>query len=134
MWGFLNGTTNVADTKLDNQAISKIDYPLIEINFDGGSDWVVVKRDNLFQKEVFSIIDDETELQYNKEFMYVFTFPTGRGTTPNGIIYIYRDGSLVKEVPYTEISFEKQTLENLFRDISEKELCEVINGILPSPI
>ena len=94
---------------IENTEISKVDYPLIDISFDEKSEWLVIVRTDLFtQHEKYSVSQNSKNLNMNKERLKILTFPVGRGITPVGVVYVYQNGNLVKEVPFTEIFFENK--------------------------
>ncbi|MDR2207877.1 MAG: hypothetical protein LBE22_02745 [Azoarcus sp.] len=138
--GFNNGM--IKETKAEcpvcfegSDVFGKIDYPLIEIIFDTESEWLVIDRSGLFtEHEVFSISQSSQDLQFNKEDLRVLTFPEGRGTTPKGIIYVYKDGVLIKRVPYIESHFESDALKDAFQQVTKDEVEIMIKSKLPPPI
>ena len=138
--GFNSGINKATKTENNidfesNNVFGKIDYPLIEINFSPGNEWLVIDREALFtEKEIFRIIQNSQYLQLNSESLQVITFPVGRGTTPNGIIYVYKDGILIKEVPYIEAYFESDVLKNAFQQVTKEKVQEIIKSELPPAI
>ena len=137
--GFNDGTAKVTNAEkpidVDPILISRVTYPLIDIFFDDESDWLVIDRNHLFtENESFNVIQNSKELQFNKEWLRVLTFPVGRGTTPNGIIYVYKDSKLIREVPYIEVHFGSEELRNAFRQLARNSIERLINDYLPSPI
>ena len=127
-----------AKVNVENQTDSvfgKIDYPLIDIAFDSQSKWVVINRSGLFtEQEMIAAAQDAQKLRQCSEGLRVLTFPVGRGTTPNGVIYVYKDGVLVKEVPYLEAVFEDNTLKDAFKQMEKKQAEQLIGTQLPSPV
>ncbi len=109
-------------------SIAKIDYPLIDIAFNDGSDWIVVIRDGIdMENSSYKISHDEKELQINKEYLSVATFPAGRGTTADGCVYVYKDGELVKSVEYIECCFENENIMKAFENVTQKEFEKIVN-------
>jgi len=119
----------------NSNVTGKIDYPLIDIDFSIENEWIVINRTELFtEKESLGIIQNARDLRLNTENLRILTFPLGRGITPNGVIYIYRDGEIVKEVPYIEMHFESEVLKNMFQQKTKMEVEAIINSVLPPVI
>lgn len=70
------------DAELHNlKSIARIDYPLIDIYFEKDKTYKKVVTD--FSGDVIKEYSDKGEFfQFNKEYLSVLTFPSGRGTTP----------------------------------------------------
>lgn len=120
---------------IENTEMSKVDYPLIDISFDEKSEWLVIVRTDLFtQHEKYNVSQNNENLNMNKEGLKILTFPVGRGTTPVGVVYVYQNGKLVKEVPFTEIFFESKILKDTFKNMSKEYIDKLIDGTLPPPI
>jgi hypothetical protein len=112
--------------------VFRVDYPLIEIGFINECEWLLIDRANLFtSQEKYSIIQQNKELQFGKEWLWVLTFPSARGITPKGVVYIYKDGILIKEVPYYEVYCESESLKNAFQEVTKAKIEEMINKELP---
>ena len=139
-FGYWLGHNHIKSNQNNNKTktsdiVGKIDYPLIDINFDNESEWVIINRNNLFtEQETFNVAQNNNTLQLTKENLSVITFPVGRGTTPNGIIYVYKNGKLVKEVPYIEVMFENESLTESFLKMTKEEVENLIQDNIPSPI
>ena len=134
LFGFDNGVRSINASET-NTFLTRIDYPLIDVSFDENSDWLVINRTDLFtEKEKFYISQNVHDLQMNKEYLKTLTFPIGKGTTPTGIIYVYQDGQLFKEIPYIEMSYETETIKKSFKHIAKDDIEELIKSPLPSPI
>ena len=120
----------------EHDTFIKVDYPLIDIYFDTESEWLVIDRTGLFgHQEKFSIIrESQGLLQFSKEGLRVLTFPAGRGTTPEGYIYVYKNNVLIKEVPYIEIYFENEIIKNAFQQKTKNEVEDIIKNKLPPRI
>jgi len=130
----INNNKKVVDCEINN-ILGKFDYPLIDIYFDNDNEWLVIDRKYLFtSQEMFYTIQKSRELELSKEWLKIITFPVGRGTTPNGIIYVYKDKNLIKEVPYLEIYYETKLIMNLFKQVTKNEIENIINNELPPPI
>lgn len=109
--------------------IGKIDYPLIDIAFNDGSEWTVVVATGIYSENpTYMICEDATALQFVKEHLSVLTFPAGRGTTGNGCVTVYKNGQEVKCVEYFELTFANDSIHNKFKKTSEKEMLEIIKG------
>ena len=118
-----------------NMQISKVDYPLIDIIFENKSEWLVIIRTELFtEHEQYYIAHNTENLDMNKEGLMISTFPVGRGTTPNGVVYVYQNKELFKEVPFIEISFENVILKRAFKNIAKEDIDKLIGGLPPLPI
>ena len=130
----------------DNEAnLGIIDYPLIEISFiqNEEDEWLIIDRSDPFvdfgeevKKEKVNMLhikdyEEARALNHSKGALKVVTFPTGLGTTPEGVIYVYKNEVLIKEVPYLKIEFGNK---ELFRQVPIKEAEKLIGESLPSPI
>ncbi|MDR2578871.1 MAG: hypothetical protein LBC70_08735 [Chitinispirillales bacterium] len=138
-WPSFNGN---AEKKTENadDVLGKIHHPLIDIPFmsatNENSDWLIINHSNLFtDDERFEIIQGRGAfLHFDTEHLKVITFPRGRGTTPNGVIYVFRNGILIRDVPYWEIYITSTFLTNEFRQVTRVEIEEIINSKLPPAI
>ena len=119
----------------ESDVYSKVDYPLVDVLFDAESDWTVILRENLLtENEKFYVCENGEVLEQNKRNLKLATFPAGRGTTPNGVLYIYKNGTLIKEVQYFDSYFETDALKGEFRELSIEKTGELISGDLPPAI
>jgi hypothetical protein len=137
--GYKNGGINALATgTIDYDAyktIGKIDYPLIEVAFGNGSEWLVIDLPIiLYEQANIKTSQNSALLDFYKDKLRVLTFPVGRGTTPNGIICIYKNGMLIKYVPYLEIYFDSNELENSFQSLPKDEVEALIIDELPPRI
>ena len=146
--GFVNGVKKAQNLRADKidyplradkidypLRTGKIDYPLIDVAFDDETQLVVIIRDGLFTNNEKILISQNTQcLQINKENLSVLTFPVGRGTTPLGIVYVFKNGELIREIPYTEIKFENDDIKNGFEISCEEHVQKLIGDFLPSPV
>ena len=111
------------------------DYPLIDIYFNDDSSWYVIIRENLFEEtEKFIVAKNSTIIEENKEYLKLSTFPIGRGTTPCGELYIYKNGILYKRIPFLKVFFGNKVLEEEFRAQTQEVIEEEIGDRLPSPV
>ena len=118
-----------------NEVLIKADYPLIEMPITSNDEWFVIIRSDLFsENEKFAVCDNEECLNFNKENLMISTFPAGRGTTPNGVVYIYRNNELVKQIPFIEVFFENNIFKDEFENAKQEDIEKLINMPLPSPI
>ncbi|MBQ8002649.1 MAG: hypothetical protein IJ297_04320 [Clostridia bacterium] len=121
-------TTAVDDLPSDS-SIVKIDFPLIDIAFNDGNDWIVVIANGIYtENPTYRFCNNGEELQFCKEFLYVHTFPAGRGTTPDGCITVYKNGQEVKSVEYFKMVIESETVENAFEKTTHDKLDKIISG------
>ena len=103
-----------------DDVIGRIDYPLIEIYFNRNDVNLVILYENIFtsNKQVKILLDSDA-MENIKGNFHVLTFPAGRGTTPDSIIYVYKNGELIKyveffnAVDYDVSMFELSSLEEL---------------------
>ena len=118
-----------------NALTLKVDYPLIEYYFDDDSEWLLVIRKRIFSKEEkFIIIDNSEVLEMNKEHLELITFPIGRGTTPSGIVYLYKNKKLIKEVPFTKYNVDNSYLNSQFTTKTLEWVQDKIGADLPAPV
>ena len=111
---------------------SLIDYPLADCYFDNSAQWVVINRTNLFsEKENIAIITRAQDIEHIKESLVLTTFPVGRGTTPEGYLYVYKNGVLVKDVPYLSCTISDPVLQRAFRPATMQEAEVLIGAKLP---
>ena len=138
--GFSNGANSIEKNlpeEIEKAPLfnGKPDYPLIDIVFSEENEWLVVNRENLFtESEKISVIDNVQLLELNKEQIFVTTFPLGRGTTPNGEIYIYKDGELIKSISYFDFEILSDELKTASYSLTKEQIEEMIVDELPSPI
>ena len=111
-----------------------IDYPLIEINFYPSIDnkWVIIDRVGITSEDSeYYIIQENSVLHWQTDKIRLITFQQGRGTTPNGVFYIYNNMKLIKEVPYLKIYIDSEELKNEFKQVTLREVEKLINQKLP---
>ena len=107
-------------------------YPLIDIYFDENNQWTVINRENLFtDDESFSIIQNPSLIEMNKEFIILNSFPVGRGTTPSGKLYVYKNSELIKEIPYSKCRITSKILKENFFNVSMEQAENLINSKFP---
>lgn len=112
-----------------DESIGKTDYPLIDIAFNDGSEWSVLITYGIYsEKMTYLLCDDGKELQFDKEYLSVTTYPAGRGTTGVGSITVYQNGKEVKHLEFFDIVFKKEGLKAKFEEISQKELDEFMQN------
>lgn len=122
-------------SNIDAQITMIRDYPLIDFYFDSNEKWVIVNHCNLFtDKEGFKVIKNAKLIEHIKEGLYLETFPVGRGITPNGYLYIYKNDILIKSVPYLNYCNVNDQLENAFERISREDVEQLIKSKLPPAI
>ncbi len=120
--GYENAKTKDAYTKA-NEEIGQLDYPLIDIPFNDGNEYVIVICNGLHSEEqTYLWCPDGKELQFNKEHIFVRTYPAGRGTTGNGFITVYRNGEEIRYIEFLEIHFADEEIKNNFVKVSSNEL------------
>jgi hypothetical protein len=138
--GFIFGAKKVTNINQANDVVisdvfGRVDYPLVDIFFDSESKWLVIDRSSLLtDSEKFKISQDSLDLQFNKECLKLVTFPVGRGTTPMGIVYVYKDEILVREIPYIEAYYKNEGIEKAFRPAEKSEIESILSRELPSAI
>jgi hypothetical protein len=114
------------------ELLFKDDYPLIEVMFDKKYTWTLVVREHhRTGDETFRIITRLDALEFNREHLSVSTFPVGRGTTPTGCLYLYKDRTLIKEIPFVDITISNKHQEKEFTSVSYSEVKKIINDDLP---
>lgn len=120
----------IVDDTLMGESIDKIDYPLIDIAFNDGNEYAVLIVNGIYSDErTYMICRDGKNLQFDKEYLLIHTFPAGRGTTGNGSVVVYRNGEEIRNIEFFEIFFENEELRNKFERISEKEFEKFIKNI-----
>ncbi|MBO5453058.1 MAG: hypothetical protein J6A69_03730 [Clostridia bacterium] len=118
-------THTIESNVIGMDAISMLDYPLIDIYFDKEYSWDVLIRQNMYaENEAYYILDDREILETNKELLKVLTFPSGRGTTPNGEISVYKNNQLIKTVEYFELDVASEEFKREFTKITSKDVLE----------
>ena len=112
----------VDDTPID-EAIGQLDYPLIDIAFNDGNEYTVVICNGIYsEKQTYLWCQDGRNLQFNKEFLYIRTYPAGRGTTGSGAITVYRNGEEIRDIEFLEIHFTNEELKNNFVKVSSEKI------------
>ena len=114
-----------------NDTISRIDFPLIDLYFDEENEWLLVECQHSLGDEKYRIVADAHILNWNKEFLSVSTFPTGRGTTPIGFLDIYKNGKRYKRVEYGSdgVSIYSEELAKAFEPIAKEELSKLVDEV-----
>ena len=104
------------------------DYPLMEYAFNEEDDWVVVICEDVYEGDAeYYINDDEKSLDLNKEKFAVNAIPEGRGTTPENLVWIYKNGELLKYVPCFDYEFLSDAFERDFKRASYEKVAEFVN-------
>lgn len=111
----------------------KKDYPLLDLYFNKGENCVIVDRCLVVDKEVIKIIDHPDEIEYSKDALSVITYPIGRGYTVDASLEVYKDGELVKQIPYYGIEITDKDFSSKFRKVSRKQ-AEKIVGCPLAPV
>lgn len=113
-----------------SEVVGKIDYPLIDIAFNDGNEWaILIVNGQDSGDQTYLLCHDGRELQFDKEYLSVITYPSGRGTTGTGSIVVYQNGEEIKCIEFVEINFEKEELKNKFQEVSREELSEFMKNI-----
>ena len=119
----------------DAPMLGRVHHPLIDIAFmsaeNENSEWLIVNHSNLFtDDERIEIIHTQgSTLHWFTEHLKVITFPQDRGTTPRGVIYIFRDGERIRRVEYFEVHIYSEFLRNEFRPSTDEEISEIIKSM-----
>lgn len=104
------------------------DYPLIEYYFDTNEDWLVVVCENVYGEDrKFFANESEESLNFNKENFVVNTFPAGRGTTAEHMVWLFKNGELLKSVACIDYSFSSDVFEKDFVEMSYEEVSEIVD-------
>ncbi len=120
----------IADDTLMGESIDKTDYPLIDIVFNDGNEYAVLIVNGIYSdKRTYMLCRDGKDLQFDKEYLSILTYPAGRGTTGNGSVVVYRNGEEIRNIEFFEIFFKNDELRNKFEKISEKEFEKFIKNI-----
>lgn len=120
----------IVDDTLMGESIGKTDYPLIDIAFNDGNEYAVLIVDGIYSnKRTYMLCRDGKDLQFDKEYLSILTYPAGRGTTGNGNVVVYRNGEEIRNIEFFEIFFKNEELRNKFEKISEKEFEKFIKNI-----
>lgn len=89
----------IEDTqRRENDSISRIDYPLIDIYFEREKAYKIIItqwEDGTIYKKYE---DKGVFFQSNKEFFSIDTFPSGRGSTPVYLLDIYESDKCIKHI------------------------------------
>lgn len=124
-----------SETDYSEEVYGVIDYPLLDIPIRyNDSNIVMIVVNNVMQsdKSEYFFTDDKQILESMQLTFNVISFPVGRGTTPDSMVYIYRDNILIREIPFLGkyINAEKFDMESLSKlDIETRIMQE-----LPPPI
>ncbi|MHB9023987.1 MAG: hypothetical protein ACYC7E_07385 [Armatimonadota bacterium] len=109
------------------------DYPLIDVYLDPQYKWTLVIRDLKDVKNgTCRIITGTDDLEYHSEDLSVLTFPAGRGTTPDGCLYLYRDKTLIKDVQFVDdVKISSKSLLEVILSVSYDQVKKRVGGELP---
>ena len=103
------------------------DYPLIEYTFDENDEWIVVICEDVYETDgEYYVNDNEKSLELGKELLVVNTYPEGRGTTPEHLVWIYKNGELLKYVQCLDYEFLSDSFENDFKEVYYEDVAHLI--------
>jgi len=110
-----------------------VDFQFIEYcgSNNEEDEYVIVYFDNYYEhdKRNYYILDDQEMMREIHRWsgnVAIYTFPPCLGTTADGSIRLYKNGSCIKSVQYTgEIMINDDRIRELFRPVSETELKDV---------
>ena len=120
-----NETENFFSDENDQDLVTKVDYPLLDIYFSEEDKWIILNAVGLYQgNEEFLVISgrDGSFIEWMKEYMRVLTFPVGRGITPDGLILVYKNGKLIKNIPYGDIHIVNKDFEDAFQKVNREDI------------
>lgn len=116
-----------ADKAQATNMIGKVDYPLLDIGFNDGNDWTVVIATEIYTNSPDLLVcADGRNLQYNKEYLSILTYPAGRGTTGNGCVEIYKNGELHQYIEFFDYYFADEGMKNYFEKMSKEKLQKLL--------
>ena len=90
------------DAEFQN-SIGRIDYPLIDLYFEGEKTYRLELVDYTGQNVVKEYTDQGDFFQFTKEYFSIITCPSGRGTTPPYILSIYEGETRIKDIDCVEV-------------------------------
>ena len=124
--------STAAPELFDNDVIGRYDYPLMEVFLDDNDKYSLIIRDHISSKnEIYRIITNFDVLDRCREKIAVLTFPIGRGTTPNGSLYLYKNHTLIKEVPYFEVYILKEIPNEDIKFVTYDKIKQLVGNELP---
>ena len=120
----------IVDDTLMGESTDKTDYPLIDIAFNDGNEYAVLIVNGIYSdKKTYMLCRDVKDLQFDKEYLSILTYPAGRGITGNGSVVVYRNGEKIRDIEFFEIFFKDEELRNKFEKISENEFENFITNV-----
>lgn len=97
----------------------RIEYPLAKVNVTDNSDYLLVKWHHNSPVTI-EVITNTAAIKENASVFSVDNDGSIYGTTPDGLIYLYRDGELIDTVPFDDYFTRKIEYGTLqFRQVNE---------------
>lgn len=112
-----------------------VDYPLLDIPIRySNSDIVIIIANNVMysDKTEYFFTDDKIILESMQSTFHVISFPVAQGTTPDSMVYIYQDNTLIREIPFFGIYTNEEKFSLNF--LSKVDVETRIKQELPPPI
>lgn len=110
----------------DKQSEYRYDLPLLDISFnDGGNRTVVIEYGTYSTEKTYYMCRDHEILHECNDYMWIETYPAGRGTTGNGAVYVYCDGKVERRIEFMNLGFYDDTLKDAFERITAEEYADI---------
>ena len=88
----------IADRNMWNEMYKdRVEYPLAKVDINDNSTYMLVKR-HFSPVEIYEIITDTQAIKDNKYNFSVDNIGTIYGTTPDGVILLFKDGEVIDTV------------------------------------
>jgi hypothetical protein len=116
----------------DDSYVGRYDYPLMEDYFDDNYKYTFVIKELSSDNDIYRIISGAEILDSYRAKIAVLTFPGGKGITPSGSVYLYKNHTLVKEVPFFEVYIAKTIPNEDIQFVTYDKVKQLIGGELPS--
>lgn len=112
----------------------RFDYPLLEYYFDERDQWVLVNRVDMFGKDYCEVCRDPQALRAARACYRITTDPVGLGVTPTGNIHLYKNGKLIKDIPYDTYDIQDKTIAGNFQQMPVTQVEKLLKTKLPPRI
>lgn len=104
------------------------DYPLVEYTFDDADEWIVVICEDVYGDDgEYYVNDNEQSLELNKKKLVVNVYPEELSSPAEHLVWIYKNGELVKYVACSDYEFLSDAFENDFRETSYETVADLVN-------
>ncbi len=104
------------------------DYPLVEYTFSDTDEWIVVICEDVYEEDgEYYVNSDEASLEKGKEKLVVSVYPEELSSPAEHLVWIFKNGELLKHVACSDYEFLSESFENDFKEVSYEKVTELVN-------